>query len=285
MAITDINPNNFNETFEKYYNSLPTENIPGMTEPAINYIDSPVGFMMRQNNPTKGFLDQQINYRALNQGTPEATAKFLTRNNFPIPQNLQGIDTRSFLDKTKDTFGKGLDIGKKGLNMGKQGLLAALGLATNLPLGILGMLPERDPRQNALDDFYGNQYGLTSSGSVASGIMKGYNPVSGGLFGTDTNYGLGGAIDKRIARIQKTLDKQRKDKNRKESVALQQRIKDLEKLQAREAAVLNKAGQIAAQKGADEGVSGGGRGSRRGDADISNSARGGFATDDTAGFF
>jgi len=227
MAITDINPNNFNETFEKYYNSLPTENIPGMTEPAINYIDSPVGFMMRQNNPTKGFLDQQINYRALNQGTPEATAKFLTRNNFPIPQNLQGIDTRSFLDKTKDTFGKGLDIGKKGLNMGKQGLLTALGFATGLPLGILGMLPERDPRQNALDDFYGDQYGLTSTGSVASGIMKGYNPVSGGLFGTDTNYGLGGAIDKRIARIQKTLKK-------KKSAALQQRVRDLQELKVRE---------------------------------------------------
>ena len=47
----------------------------------------------------------------------------------------------------------------------------------------------------------------------------------------------------------------------------------------------NRAGQIAAQKGADEGVSGDGRGSRRGDADISESSRGGFATDDTAGFF
>ena len=40
-----------------------------------------------------------------------------------------------------------------------------------------------------------------------------------------------------------------------------------------------------AAAGADVGVSGGGRGSRRGDADISSSQRGGFATDDTAGFF
>ena len=39
-----------------------------------------------------------------------------------------------------------------------------------------------------------------------------------------------------------------------------------------------------AAAGADVGVSGGGRGSRRGDADISG-PRGGFATDDTAGFF
>ena len=53
---------------------------------------------------------------------------------------------------------------------------------------------------------------------------------------------------------------------------------------------INRAGQIAAQKGADVGVSGGGRGSRRGDADISESSRaaaakGNYATDDTAGFF
>tara|TARA_R110000824_G_scaffold17577_11_gene71088 strand:- start:516 stop:1142 length:627 start_codon:yes stop_codon:yes gene_type:complete len=40
-----------------------------------------------------------------------------------------------------------------------------------------------------------------------------------------------------------------------------------------------------AAAGADEGVSGGGRGSRRGDADIAGRDRGGFATDDTAGFF
>jgi hypothetical protein len=39
-----------------------------------------------------------------------------------------------------------------------------------------------------------------------------------------------------------------------------------------------------AAAGADVGVGGEGRGSRRGDADISG-PRGGFATDDTAGFF
>jgi hypothetical protein len=40
-----------------------------------------------------------------------------------------------------------------------------------------------------------------------------------------------------------------------------------------------------AAAGADVGVGGEGRGSRRGDADISSSQRGSFATDDTAGFF
>ena len=78
---------------------------------------------------------------------------------------------------------------------------------------LLGMLPEQDPRATATRDFYGDNFGLTSSGSVASGIMKDYNPVSGGglytltggKFGEEPNYGLGRAIDKRIERIQKTI--------------------------------------------------------------------------------
>jgi len=51
------------------------------------------------------------------------------------------------------------------------------------------------------------------------------------------------------------------------------------------AAAANRAGQIAAEVGADKGTGPGGSGSRRGAADISDSARGGFATDDTASFF
>ena len=195
------------------------ELVPGMGVPAINYTDAPVRFMMRQNDPTKG-LDQLINYRALNLGTPEATAKYLAKNNFSIPQNLEGIDTRNFIDKTKD-------MGKKGFNISKQALLTGLGFATGIPLGILGMLPERDYRQKALEDFYGN----IKDGTIQSGLMAGYNPVSGGLFGGDVNYGLGRAIDKRMARIQKTLKK-------KKSAVLEQRLKDLQALKDREAKAL-----------------------------------------------
>ena len=55
--------------------------------------------------------------------------------------------------------------------------------------------------------------------------------------------------------------------------------------EAATAAAANRAGQIAAERGADTTTSSGGRGSRRGAADISESSRGGFATDDTASFF
>jgi hypothetical protein len=41
-----------------------------------------------------------------------------------------------------------------------------------------GILPEESPQMKAAKSFYRNQYGLTPGGSVASGIMAGYNPVS-----------------------------------------------------------------------------------------------------------
>jgi len=76
---------------------------------------------------------------------------------------------------------------------------------TGLITSAIGMLPERDPRQTPLENFYDENFGLTSSGSVASGIMQGYNPVSGGLFGGETQYGLTPAIDKRKVNIYNSL--------------------------------------------------------------------------------
>jgi len=78
------------------------------------------------------------------------------------------------------------------------------------PANILrNILPEQDPRAVGIKNFYRPYEGLTSTGSVASGIMKGYNPVSGGLlfkltggkFGKPTQYGLAGAMQRRIEKI------------------------------------------------------------------------------------
>ena len=176
--------------------------------PGFNFIDAPTSLKSRitnpqfLNNPNRGIIDNLI----LSRGNPDA----------------------SLVNKTKD-------IGKKGFNMGKQALLSAIGFATGIPLGIVGMLPERDPRQKALEDFYGN----IKDGTIQSGLMAGYNPVSGGLLnmltggkmGEETTYGLGRAIDKRMARIQKTLKK-------KKSAVLEQRLKDLQALKDREAKAL-----------------------------------------------
>jgi len=75
--------------------------------------------------------------------------------------------------------------------------------------------------------------------------MDQYNTVSGGLFGTDTNYGLSGAIDKRMATIQKTLEK-------KKSKVLEQRLKDLQALKDREAKALQAAQKSAVYASAKE---------------------------------
>ena len=181
------------------------ENEPYQEIPGFNFKDAPTSLMSRMqntqflNNPRTGFIDNTL----MQTGNPG----------------------NSIIDKARSGIGKGF-------NLGKQGLLSALGFATGLPAGVLGMLPERDYRQNVVEDFYSdpNTRGLMSQ---IPGMDQ-YNTVSGGLFGTDTNYGLSGAIDKRMATINKTLAKQRKDKKRQESEVLKQRLKDLQELKARE---------------------------------------------------
>ena len=181
------------------------ENEPYQEIPGFNFKDAPTSLMSRMqntqflNNPRTGFIDNTL----MQTGNPG----------------------NSIIDKAKSGIGKGF-------NLGKQGLLSALSFATGLPAGVLGMLPERDYRQNVVEDFYSdpNTRGLMSQ---IPGMDQ-YNTVSGGLFGTDTNYGLSGAIDKRMATINKTLAKQRKDKKRQESEVLKQRLKDLQELKARE---------------------------------------------------
>ena len=56
------------------------DNVPGMGKKAIDFIDQPVQFGMRANHPMKGFLDKNFNYKALNQGTNEATQNWLNKN-------------------------------------------------------------------------------------------------------------------------------------------------------------------------------------------------------------
>jgi acyl carrier protein len=43
-------------------------------------------------------------------------------------------------------------------------------------------LPEESPEIKNIKNFYRQNYGLDSIGRVDSGIMKGYNPVSGSDF-------------------------------------------------------------------------------------------------------
>jgi len=111
---------------------------------------------------------------------------------------------------------------------------------TGLISSAIGMLPDRDSRQGTLENFYGDNFGLTSSGSVASGIMQGYNPVSG--FGDKTQYGLTSAIDKRIDKIKKTmLSKIKRYGSTYDSSKQLDKIKQLRAVKEKEAAAFEQA--------------------------------------------
>ena len=151
------------------------------------------------NNPRVGIIDNFL----MQKGNPENT----------------------IINRAKSGFGKGFDLGK-----------AAIGGIASLVTGIPGIglllnaLKPMSPEEKAMRDFYGSEFGLTDTGQVASGIMKGYNPVS------LTGFGLSGAIDKRMETIKKTLKRQ-KDKK---SAVLQKRLKDLQALKAKESAAAAK---------------------------------------------
>jgi len=82
------------------------------------------------------------------------------------------------------------------------------------------VLPEQDLRATNIRDYYGGQDNLSSAGTIQSGLMAGYNPVSGGLMignnfdaqgnytggamGNPTRYGLQRAYQKRLDTIAKT---------------------------------------------------------------------------------
>ena len=232
------------------------ENEPYQEIPGFNFIDAPTSLSSRisnpqfLNNPRTGIIDNLI----MKRGNPNVNLMTQAR------------------DAITSGVGKGIDLGKTAIG-------GILSLVSGIPgIGVLAnMLPERDYRQGAIEDFYGDEETQALMSQIPG--MENYNIVSGGLFGSPVNYGLSRAIDKRMATIRNTLEK-------KKSTALEQRLKALEELKAREAKALEdariKADKIAADKPSvnrDFGAS------RRGDSDISDSQRGGFATDDTAGFF
>jgi len=124
-------------------------------------------------------------------------------------------DLRTSLGQTKDALVEdfsGLgnflkDKSIQGFDFAKQIPGMAISAISGVPLlgqgllSLLGMLKGEDPEVTSMRNFYRNEYGLTDAGSLASGIMRGYNPVSGGLFGRPISYGLANAARDRINRI------------------------------------------------------------------------------------
>ena len=229
MAITDIyqdlimNPDympnrlqnlqNFPTTDTGIFNTSMYDdpNIPG-----YNFIDAPTSLSSRisnpqfLNNPRTGIIDNLI----MKRGNPNVNLMTQTR------------------DAITNGVGKGIDLGKTAIS-------GILSLVSGIPgIGVLAnMLPEQDYRQGVIKDFYGDEETQALMSQIPG--MENYNIVSGGLFGSPVNYGLSRAIDKRMATIRNTLEK-------KKSTALEQRLKALEELKAREAKALEDARNKAA---------------------------------------
>jgi len=190
-------PNPFG--YQNQVNDFVIDNEPFNEIPGFNFIDAPIEtpFIQRAFKPE---------FRP-----------FLNNPAVQNPLEKIGSGVTSVIDKTKSGIGKGFDLGKAAI-----GGIASL--VTGIPgLGLLlnafGPMTEEE---EAIKDFYGDQFGLTDTGQVASGIMQGYNPVS--MFGGP---GLSKSIDKRISRIQKTLKKKKSD-------TLQKRLQALEALRQKE---------------------------------------------------
>ena len=180
MAITDIyqdlimNPDYMPNRLQNLQNFPPVDtrtdvfntamyddpNIPG-----YNFIDAPTSLSTRitnpqfLNNPRTGIIDNLI----MKRGNPNVNLMTQAR------------------DAITSGVGKGIDLGKTAIG-------GILSLVSGIPgIGMLAnMLPERDYRQGAIEDFYGDEETQALMSQIPG--MENYNIVSGGLFGSPLNY-------------------------------------------------------------------------------------------------
>ena len=182
------------------------------------------------NNPTY-LMKQQF-------GFPTGiTASSVARDISSVPFGKSVDNFQGFTDK--------VDFSKPPEPSGIKKLISYLPFGERSVTGSLlkAFLPEPDPAAQFMKNFYGNRFGLTDIGQVGSGIMKGYNPVSGGFLnkitggriGDPMKVGLQDAYQKRIDRIKKTLQEKYINQGRNlDETELDERLAELEKLKADE---------------------------------------------------
>ena len=209
------------------YNSM--DGAPGYIRPTE--IDAPINQEYKLQDPT---VMKMANFDELfgPKTFTDSSGKVRTipgEERFILPEEKKGI-----LESIKD---KGFDI----LDFIKGG-----GITGALAKNILG---EQDPRATFLRDYYGGEDGsnLTSTGSIASGLMAGYNPVSGsnflnkisGGFLPGQTFGLQNAYDRRIKAIENTIRNKYLNKGRSlDETKLDERLKKLKEEKRKEAAAL-----------------------------------------------
>ena len=191
-GITSISPQGFRQTnnlFQAqpvaYENELSFQGkVPGMDTPAINFKDAPVDFMLRQNNPA--VFDPLVNAKNAIQGMDLKKAREL---------GLKGVSSSL--------------LSRGGAQLGFNFLGIPGAIAGAIGGGILGF-GARGPTvaEQVVGNFYGNQgtpsfYRDPITGELVESAMQGYNISS--AFGR----GIPAAIDKRLARIARTITKKK----------------------------------------------------------------------------
>ena len=167
------------------------------------------------NEPLRSNYESLARFQNFNPRVGNITP--LVKNTDPLnvnegimPQNFEFLSS-AYEDENEDDQQVAQIQGPE--KRGLAALLDYLPFGEKSLLGYLGdkILPKDSPEIRSMKNFYRSQYGLTDTGQVASGIMAGYNPVSGGLlnmltggrFGEPTRFGLANAARQRIENIAK----------------------------------------------------------------------------------
>ena len=200
-GIASLNPLAFQYQDQQYLNQDPTQDF---YQP--NNLSPTQDFYPLDRNPTQMFY-QPRNFVNAPQDFYQPDLTTLRGLNL---DRFQGVSDMSMIDETTNdeqdqNYIEQVEKSRNPLS-GIMEILRGLPTPTNL---LLNMLPKEDPRATNVRNFYGDRYGLTSSNSLASGIMKGYNPVYGNDFLNkisrgiipEGGFGLANAARKRIERI------------------------------------------------------------------------------------
>ena len=226
--VNDIRQRNPGVTGTDYFGDVNISQPPGTDVGIMSNLANLFGSSAMANEPMsiEDFQVQNIKDRPI-ASVPSNFLNYRFQNaRTPFTPVREGIT--SLKDKLGTIKDKGIDVGRMALS--------GIGRFAAGPIGgilgsIIGSVKE-SPEQRAMRDFYGNEFGLDDIGRVQSGVMKGYSPVS--LFG---GVGLNQAIDKRIAKINQTLAKQKKNRSK----VLENRLKELKELRAKESAAASAA--------------------------------------------
>jgi hypothetical protein len=216
--------------YERLRNPIsPNQNVGIGTIPQQNFYTSYPRLDQNQalmpNRDLSGFFSPQLNNTSL----------------IPLGQTNGSIDLSNLINKgvaNEDDVEQVKSLTEK-KPLGIESLLKLLIPGRGIGSFLAGILPKESPEVRATKDFYARNFGVNKAGSVASGIMQGYNPVSGGLFGSPLNIGLQRAYQQRINMIKNTLAKKYADGDYS-GTQLDEKLAELQKLKTEEQMAMEK---------------------------------------------